>query len=263
MSYSPVIIITGASRGIGKATVIEALTKFDAKVVAVARNEDALKQVHDQVSKEFNKGDCLELVAGDVTDPSLAQKAVKAAVDKWGRLDSIIANAGVLEPIASIAEGSVEQWKRLYDVNVFSIITLVQASLPHLRQSEKGSIIIVSSGAALKGYKGWGAYGSSKAAVNHIASTLEAEEKNVTTIAIRPGVVDTDMQGAIRSTGEDAMKDDHAKFMQLHSEGKLLKPETPGHVLAALAHNPPKELSGLMYEWNHEKLKDYQRSENN
>ncbi len=94
MSYSPVIIITGASRGIGKATVIEALTKFDAKVVAVARNEDALKQVHDQVSKEFNKGDCLELVAGDVTDPSLAQKAVKAAVDKWGRLDSIIANAG-------------------------------------------------------------------------------------------------------------------------------------------------------------------------
>lgn len=65
----------------------------------------------------------------------------------------------VLEPIAPVADGSLEGWKRLFDVNVFSIIALVQAALPHLRKS-KGSIIIVSSGAALKGYKGWGAYGA-------------------------------------------------------------------------------------------------------
>lgn len=65
----------------------------------------------------------------------------------------------VLEPIAPISDGPVEDWKRLFDINVFSIITLAQLALPSLRKS-KGSIIIVSSGAALKGYKGWGAYGA-------------------------------------------------------------------------------------------------------
>lgn len=65
----------------------------------------------------------------------------------------------VLEPIAPISDGPVEGWKKLFDINVFSIITLVQLALPSLRKS-KGSVIIVSSGAALKGYKGWGAYGA-------------------------------------------------------------------------------------------------------
>jgi NAD(P)-dependent dehydrogenase (short-subunit alcohol dehydrogenase family) len=66
----------------------------------------------------------------------------------------------IVDPIDSIADGSIEEWRKLYDVNVFSVISLVQIALPHLRKSEKGSIIIVSSGAALQGYKGWGAYGS-------------------------------------------------------------------------------------------------------
>ncbi|KAG1474740.1 hypothetical protein G6F56_000170 [Rhizopus delemar] len=253
----PVVIITGASRGIGKAAALKALTVFDAKVVAIARNLNALKELETEV-KGLEKTDSLQIISGDVTDPSISQKAVQAAIDKWGKLDSVIANAGILEPIASIAEGSVEEWRKLYEVNVFSVITLAQASLPYLRKSDRGSIVIVSSGAAAKGYRGWGAYGSSKAAVNHIASTLAAEEDNVTAIAIRPGVVDTDMQVAIRSTGKEAMGADHAKFIQLHEEGQLVRPEQPGHVLAALANGAPKELSGFMYNWNDEKLGSYQ-----
>jgi hypothetical protein len=68
------------------------------------------------------------------------------------------------------------------------------------------------------------------------------------------------MQHMIRSTGRDAMQDDHDKFIQLHHEGKLVSPEDPGHVLVALANNPPKDLSGQMCSWNDEKLKDYVRA---
>ncbi|KAI8645228.1 hypothetical protein BD408DRAFT_412016 [Parasitella parasitica] len=252
---SKVIIITGASKGIGKAATLQAIGKYNAKVVAIARSKDLL----DQLAKQVDKKDHLEYVAGDVCDEKVVYKAVNIAIDKWGRLDSVIANAGVIEPIAPVAEGPVEGWKRLFDVNVFSIITLVQAALPSLRKS-KGSIVIVSSGAALKGYKGWGAYGASKATVNHIAKTLAVEEPDVTTIALRPGVVDTEMQGFIRSQGEQGMKEDHAKFTELHRDGKLVQPEDPGHVLVALANNPPKKLSGNMYSWNDEEMKPFNRS---
>lgn len=146
---------------------------------------------------------------------------------------------------------------RLFEVNVFSVITLVQHALPYLHKSDKGSIIIVSSGAALKPYQGWGAYGASKATINHIASTLAVEEKDITTIALRPGVVDTEMQVLIRSDGEKGMGSDHAKFMELHREGKLVQPQYPGHVLAALANNPPKELSGKMFSLTDAEMKPF------
>ncbi|KAK4511464.1 uncharacterized protein ATC70_012679 [Mucor velutinosus] len=256
---SKVIIITGASKGIGKAATLEAIEKFDAKVVAIARSEALLEQLKKQVQADYGKGSHLEYVVGDVCDEKVIHKAVNMAVDKWGQLDSVVANAGVLEPIAPVADGPLEGWKRLFDINVFSIITLVQAALPHLRKA-KGSIIIVSSGAALKGYKGWGAYGASKATINHIANTLSVEEPEVTTIAIRPGVVDTAMQDLIRAEGEQGMKEDHAKFIELHRTGKLVQPEDPGHVLVALANSPPQELSGKMYSWNDEEMKPFNRS---
>lgn len=91
---SPVIIITGASKGIGKAATLEALEKFDAKVVAIARSSALLDELHAYVEKTLNKGQQLELVVGDVTDEKIVHKAVNVALDKWGRLDSVIANAG-------------------------------------------------------------------------------------------------------------------------------------------------------------------------
>ncbi|KAI8979386.1 hypothetical protein BDF20DRAFT_869236 [Mycotypha africana] len=259
-SASPVIIITGASKGIGKAATIAALEKFNARVVAIARSGDLLNELHEHVSKVLNKGDQLELVAGDATNKDIVQKAVDTAVQKWGRLDSVIANAGVLEPVATVAESSIEDWKKLFDVNFFSVILLAQIALPHLRKADNGSIVIVSSGAALKGYRGWGAYGSSKAAINHLTNTLGVEEPNVTTVALRPGVVDTGMQDTIRAVGAEAMKDDHAKFVDLHREGKLIDPKTPGHILSALACNPPKELSGRFFSWDDNEMKPYQPS---
>lgn len=120
----------------------------------------------------------------------------------------------------------------------------VTAVLPALRRTS-GRIIFTSSGAAMNAYTGWGAYGASKAALNHLALTLGAEEPGVTTISIRPGVVDTDMQRDIREVHGPSMKEqDVARFNRLHQEGGLLKPEQPGHVIAKLALDAPKELTG-------------------
>lgn len=93
-------------------------------------------------------------------------------------------------------------------------------------------------------YSTWGAYGSSKAALNHLAATLAVEELDVTTLAIRPGVVDTDMQAEVRSHGNVMDGKDAEKFKGLHEGGKLLKPEQPGNVLARLVLDSEKELSG-------------------
>ncbi|KAI8970829.1 hypothetical protein BDB01DRAFT_813431 [Pilobolus umbonatus] len=254
---SPVIVITGASKGIGRSATIQAIVEHNARVIAVARSSTLLDELKQHLTTQYNRGQQLEVIAGDITDKDILRKIVNTAISKWGQLDSVIANAGVIDPILPVVEGDIEDWKRLFDVNVFSIVSLIQQAIIHLRQSKKASIIIVSSGAAVRSYKGWGAYGSSKAAITHIAGTLAVEETEVTTIAIRPGVVDTDMQTNIRSTGAFGMKDDHTKFTNLHQQGQLVKPEQPARVLVSLAVNPPKELSGGLYNWNDVKISDY------
>lgn len=112
---------------------------------------------------------------------------------------------------------------------------MVQAALPALRTSH-GRIVITSSGAATGAYQGWAAYGSGKAVLNHLAATLAVEEPDVTTVSVRPGVVDTEMQRAIREEHNKAMSaSDQEKFQGLHKQGKLVRPEQPGGVIANLA----------------------------
>lgn len=90
---SPVLVITGASRGIGKAAVLHAIVGRNARVVAVARNADLLNQLKQEVADK-GKQDNLLLVAGDVTDSKVVDKIVDDAVSKWGQIDSVVANAG-------------------------------------------------------------------------------------------------------------------------------------------------------------------------
>lgn len=97
--------------------------------------------------------------------------------------------------------------------------------------------------------------------MNHLALTLGVEEPDVTTISIRPGVVDTEMQREVREVHSTTMQEkDVAKFHQLHKDGSLLKPEQPGHVIAKLALDAPKELSGNFVSWNAEELSSFQEA---
>ena len=133
-----------------------------------------------------------------------------------------------------------------------------KAAIPELRKS-KGAIIFTSSGVSTGAYSTWGAYGGSKAAINHLARQLSVEEPEITSIAVRPGVVDTDMQKQLREVHSAIMAaKDNEKFLGLHAGGKLLKPQQPGNVIAKLALDPPKELNGQYVDWESKELARFQ-----
>jgi len=207
-------------------------------VVAVARSNDPLQKLQKEYPEQVKP------LVGDLADFSIGKKAVDLAKSTWNRLDGLIVNHGVLNPVKRIADANAEDWRECFDINVFSAVAIIKEALPSLRHS-KGKIILVSSGAAVSAYATWGAYGASKSVLNHIALTLAAEEPAVTSISIRPGIVDTGMQRELREIYNTVMdKKDAEKFASLKADGKLLKPEQPGHVIAKLSLDGPKDLSG-------------------
>ncbi len=252
---SKVVIVTGASRGIGLA-IAHHLLAHAHKVVLVARTAPPLAALQAQFPQQ---------VAFSTADYAADLDAVPAIVDlavaTFGRLDGVVINHGVLEPLSRLADADIGAWKRLYDVNLFSALALVgllgsyalrsltdtaqaKAAIPQLRATN-GRIVLTSSGAALKGYTSWGAYGSSKAAANSLVQHLAVEEPAIASVAVGPGRVDTDMQKEIRDKG-DAVMDarDYKGFVDAFEGGALNPPEKPAEVIAKLAVDAALELSG-------------------
>ena len=201
----------------------------------------------------------VRIATGDMADASVPRDAVAMAVAEFGQLDGIVINHGMLDTAQRIAQADVSHWKHAFDINFFSAVSLVcapfrpeyisdrfqlEAAIPHLRKS-KGNVIFTSTGAVVNAYSSWGSYGASKSALKSLGSTLAVEEPDIISLSIAPGVVDTDMQKAIRDRHVEVMDEkDKAKFIGLHEDGKLLRPEQPGYVIAKLALDAPKNLSG-------------------
>ncbi|KAM7221062.1 hypothetical protein V8F06_003624 [Rhypophila decipiens] len=246
---SKVIIVTGASRGIGLA-IATCLLKESHNVVLVSRSENELQKIKDEFPSQ------VVYLAIDLTVPEAASRVTELAIQSYGRIDGIVINHGVLSPIARISDVSVQELKALFDANFFSAVAIAKAVIPHLRASE-GRMIFTSSGAALKGYAAWGAYGSSKAALHSLAQHIAVEE-DIVAVSVSPGRVDTDMQKEIREKGSTAMAEkDYAGFVTAFDEGKLNKPEWPAEVMARLSLEAKPELSGKYLVWNAPELVEY------
>ncbi|KAG0043151.1 hypothetical protein BGZ83_011775 [Gryganskiella cystojenkinii] len=257
---APTLIVTGASRGIGRSIALLAIQNLGANVIGVARSQDALQQLSHHIEQDLQLKDRFKFVVGDVTAESTATEALTLASKSWsGEVNGLVLNAGVLDPLGPVSGTSVEDWRRNFDINFFSIVTIVQHALPALRAA-KGRVILVSSGAAVNAYHGWGAYCTSKAALKMFGEILATEEKDITTISIRPGVVDTEMQGVIREKGATGMvPSQHAQFVELHTSKSLLHPDQPGHVIASLAVKASRDLSGKFFSWNDETIAAHQK----
>ncbi|KAH8886847.1 NAD(P)-binding protein [Thozetella sp. PMI_491] len=252
MASSKVIIVTGASRGIGLA-VTEYLVQNSHKAVLVARSREALQALKDKYPSQ------IEYLAADLTNFDAAAKVIELAVKTYGRLDGLIVNHGTLSPMKRIADATPEEWRQVYDANVFSALAFVKEAIPHLRES-KGRIIFTSSGAASKGYSSWGAYGSSKAAMNSLAQHIAVEEPDIVAVSVAPGRVDTDMQKEVRELGAPGnlmTEKEHASFVEAFNDGKLNKPSWPGNVIARLSLDAGTELSGKFLSWNVPELAEY------
>jgi len=240
----PVVIVTGASRGLG-AAVSRLLVQEGVNVILNGRSEDALQEVVSGLADGR-----AAVVTGDISQEAVAQQLVAAALDQFGRLDSLIHNAGIIEPIAALAEADAKAWAYNLAVNVIAPVQLTQLALPHLRE-RRGRVISVSSGAAVSAIGGWAAYCGAKAALNQFNAVLAVEEPLVTAVAVRPGVVDTEMQAVIRREGRQGMDaGTHGRFLSYHEKGELLPPEKPGLAIARLALYAPPELSGKFINWD-------------
>ncbi|CAJ0548874.1 Ff.00g024870.m01.CDS01 [Fusarium sp. VM40] len=247
---SKVFIITGASKGIG-AAIARYLLSQSHKVVITARSSEPLEGL------KKSHPDQVQFIAGDIVEPQLPTKLVDLAVSSFGKVDGLVVNHGLLVP-KKFVDTTLEEWKKVYDTNVFSGIAMAQAAIAELRKS-KGCIVWVSSGAATKQYAGWSSYGSSKAAYNSISGHIAIEEPDITSVAIAPGRVDTEMQGVIRAEGKESMnKAQYDSFVDAKEQGILLKPEQPGHVMAKFVADPLKDLSGKFFSWNSPEVKAYQ-----
>ena len=259
---------TKGVEGIGLAIVQYLISTAKCHVVAVARSGGPLQDLE---SQHHHTGRLIAL-RGDVADTKFCGHIADETMSRWGRVDGLVVNHGVLDPVKKIGESFVAEWREIFDINVFGSLALVRhafatqnagnltasqikAFLPFLKHSH-GRIIICSSGAAIKTYATWGAYGASKAVLNHLARTLAVEEPDITTIAIQPGVVDTDMQKSIRETHHEKMDaKDVTRFVDLHKSGELLKPAQPGNVMARLALDATKDMTGkfVAYVLSHRK----------
>ncbi|KAK6500157.1 hypothetical protein TWF481_010511 [Arthrobotrys musiformis] len=257
VEFTPVVILTGAGRGIGFAILKYLLALPNPpNVLATSRNIKALEPL-----AEAHKN--LHVASVDFSAPSselrniIPDSIINAAISRWGRIDALLLNHGNLEPVARIDAAKLEDWEASYRVNFLSNIEIIKNALPELRKSS-GRVVLVSSGASSLYFTGWGAYGSIKAALNHLNSTLALEEPTITTVSIAPGIVDTDMQAEIREVHGKAMtSQEHAFFNSLKENSSMVKPEDVGAVLANLSLRVDKALSGKYLNWDDEILASY------
>lgn len=225
------------------------------KLIAVSRSEDKLRVLQDKYGE-----DRVGIVSGDVSRKDTNLRAIDLALSKFGQINSIIANAGVLDPVAPAKDADIDQWRRLFDINFFAVVDLIHQAHPALLKT-KGNVVAVLSGASTKSYNGWGAYGSSKAALNHLIQSVVAEDGNMNAISVAPGVVDTSMQKQIREEfGSGMTPEAHAQFKSLHSNNELLPPEVPATIYVNLALKGwDKSLNGKYLRYNDEALASYSK----
>jgi NAD(P)-dependent dehydrogenase (short-subunit alcohol dehydrogenase family) len=197
-----VALVTGASRGIGRAVALH-LARAGAHVIALARTTGALEELDDEIKA---LGGSATLVPLDLKDGEGLDRLQPALAQRWGRLDILIGNAGILGPLAPLGHVSPKEWDNVFAINLTANWRLIRALDPLLRASDAGRVVLVSSGAAQKCRAYWGPYSVSKAGLEALARTYANETATtpVRTIIVNPGPLRTRMR-AEAMPGEDPL----------------------------------------------------------
>jgi NAD(P)-dependent dehydrogenase (short-subunit alcohol dehydrogenase family) len=192
MLQGKVALVTGASQGLGRALSL-AYAKEGASLVVNSRSEEGIRPVAGEVE---GLGAEVLAVAADVSKGEDARRLVEEAVGRFGGIDILANNAGLLGPRVAIEEYPEEEWRRVIDANLTGPYLVSKAAIPHLR--EGASIINVVSGVSVEGRAEWGAYSVSKFGVEGLSQILaaELEGRGVRSNAVDPGGMRTDMRAA-------------------------------------------------------------------
>ncbi|MBX3529923.1 MAG: SDR family NAD(P)-dependent oxidoreductase [Rhizobiaceae bacterium] len=226
-----IALVTGASRGIGY-FVAKELAAAGAHVIAVARTVGGLEELDDEIRAD-GKG-TTTLVPLDLADLPGIDRLGGQIHERWGKLDILVANAGVLGTISPIGHVEAKVFDRVMAINVTSTWRLMRSVDPLLKASDAGRALILSSGAAHSARAYWGPYAASKAAVEALARSWADEAKNMTlrVNSVNPGATRTAMR-AQAMPGEDP--------------ATLPHPSEVGKAIAALA-DPARMETGLIYD---------------
>ncbi|HUA77312.1 MAG TPA: SDR family oxidoreductase [Acetobacteraceae bacterium] len=189
-----VVVVTGASSGLGEATA-RLLCAEGASLVLGARRQDRIRSLAHELSGAGGKAIA---VATDVTDRAQVKKLVDAAAETYGRVDVMINNAGLM-PQAPLERLKLDEWDRMIDVNLKGVLYGIAAALPHMQRQKSGHFINVSSVAGHKVGPGFAVYAATKFAVRALSEGLRQEVKpyNIRTTVISPGAVATELTDSI------------------------------------------------------------------
>ena len=188
-----VVIITGASSGLGEATA-RRLANNGAKLMLAARREDSLKELVTEIQQN---GGTANYQVTDVSDRSQVEALVKATHQAYERIDVLVNNAGLM-PLSPLAETKVDEWERMVDVNIKGVLYGIAAVMPIMQQQKSGHIINLSSVAGHKVFSGGTVYCATKFAVKAISEGIRLESNGeIRSTNISPGAVDTELTSTI------------------------------------------------------------------
>lgn len=194
-----IILITGASRGIGEAAA-RTLAAQGAKVMLAARNAESIATIADDIR---NQGGAADSIMCDVAGYPAVQAAISKTAERFGGLDVLVNNAGLIDPIARLSDSDPDAWSHVVDVNLKGVYYGMRAAVPEMMKRGGGTIINISSGAATGALEGWSHYCATKAAVLSLTKCghKELSAHGICVVGLSPGTVATEMQVQIKASG--------------------------------------------------------------
>jgi len=211
MIKDQVVVVTGASSGIGYATAI-AIAKAGAKVAVGARRVDKLEQLKKDIEKIG--GECIT-VSCDVTKRSDCENLINAAIKKWNRIDILVNNAGLM-PLSFVKNLKIDEWDQMIDVNIKGVMYCTAAAIPQMLAQKSGHIVNISSIAGRVVFPAGSVYCATKFAVWAFSEGLRQElsvRNNIRVTTIEPGIVDTELTNTITDKSLEAFVN-HSKTIQ-------------------------------------------------
>lgn len=237
---APVALITGASRGIGASTA-ERLAAAGYRVMLTARNPERLVEVRERIEAA---GGAAADFACDIADETRVFRVVEEILDRWGRIDVLVNNAGTMDPVGQIAELDPEAVQQHLRINLVGPFAMCRAVLPFFISARRGIVINVSSGVASHALRGWSAYCCSKAALAMLTQVLHIEvaELCIRVFGIRPGMVNTRLT-------RKALEIKVNRVSEL-DPGDFLEPAEPARAIAWLCSDAAAGLAGRELDFN-------------